>query len=302
MICEKIKLWKDDNEAYMQTYILHNSQEYKTGERRPAVIICPGGAYFKATDRESEPVAMRFATLGYNAFVLKYNTYYGDKIIDRKNPPPGNENTAYPQPLYDIAQAILTIRENAENWLIDTNKIILCGFSAGGHLVSGMGVHWQDELFTAKFNVDSELLRPSALILGYPLTDYLVMREGAKSDNPGAVAFQEIANKIVFGKTNPSDEELMKLSPVNYVSDKTPPTFLWHTADDESVYVSNSLRFATMLTKYKVPYELHIFESGVHGLSLADETTAANEKHVRPDCQVWFDLAATWLKKRLGSN
>ncbi|MDF2524578.1 MAG: alpha/beta hydrolase [Clostridiales bacterium] len=299
MICEKIKLWKDDNEAYLQTYILHNSQEFKTGERHPAVIICPGGAYFKATDREAEPVAMRFATLGYNAFVLKYNTYYGDKIIDRKNPPSGNENTAYPQPLYDLAQAILTIRENAENWLIDTNKIILCGFSAGGHLVSGMGVHWQDELFTDKFNVDSELFKPSAIILGYPLTDYLVMREGAKSDNPSAVAFQEIANKIVFGKTNPSDEELMKLSPVNYVSDKTPPTFLWHTADDESVYVSNSLRFATMLTKYKVPYELHIFESGVHGLSLADETTAANDKHVNPDCQVWFDLAETWLKKHI---
>jgi acetyl esterase/lipase len=299
MICEKIKLWKDDNEAYLQTYILNNSLDFKTGEKRPAVIICPGGAYFRTTDREAEPVAMRFATLGYNAFVLRYNTYYGDKVIDRRNPPPGNEKAAYPQPLYDLAQAILTIRENAESWLIDTSKIILCGFSAGGHLVSSMGVHWQDELVTAKFGVDSELFRPSALILGYPLTDYILMKEGAQSDNPGAVAFQEYSNKVVFRKSNPTEEELMKLSPANYVSDKTPPTFIWHTADDESVYVSNSLRFATMLTKYKVPYELHIFESGVHGLSLADETTAAKEEHINSGCQVWFELAASWLKKHL---
>jgi acetyl esterase/lipase len=303
MICEKIKLWNDDNEAYLQTYILNNSLDFKTGERRPAVIICPGGAYFKTTDREAEPVAMRFATLGYSAFVLRYNTYYGDKVIDRRNPPPGNEKTAYPQPLYDLAQAILTIRENAEAWFIDTSKIILCGFSAGGHLVSSMGVHWQDELLTSKFGVDSELFRPSALILGYPLTDYLLMKEGAKDvADAGAIAFQEFANKVVFGKSNPTDEELMKASPANYVSDKTPPTFIWHTADDESVYVPNSLRFASMLTKYKVPYELHIFESGVHGLSLADETTAAKSEHVNPGCQIWFELAARWLKKGLGHN
>jgi acetyl esterase/lipase len=299
MICDKIKLWKDDNDAYLETYILNNSQEFKTGERRPTVIICPGGAYFKTTDREAEPVAMRFATLGYNAFVLRYNTYYGDKIIDRKNPPLGNEKAAYPQPLYDLAKAMLTIRENAENWFVDTDKIILCGFSAGGHLVSSMGVHWQDEVLTSKFCVDSELFKPSALILGYPLTDYILMKKEVNTDNPGAAAFHEIANKVVFGKTNPTDEELMKLSPANYVSDKTPPTFLWHTADDESVYVSNSLSFANMLTKYKVPYELHIFESGVHGLSLAHETTAANNKHINTDCQVWFDLATSWLKKRL---
>ncbi|MCM8710341.1 alpha/beta hydrolase [Clostridium sp. SYSU_GA19001] len=300
MICEKIKLWKDNNEAYLQTYILHDSKEFNTGKKRPSIIICPGGAYFRTTDREAEPVAIRFATLGYNTFVLRYNTYYGDKVIDRRNPPPpGNEKTAYPQPLYDLAQAILTIREKAENWLIDTSKIILCGFSAGGHLVSSMGVHWQDELLTSKFNVDSELFRPRALILGYPLTDYILMKKEALSDNPGAVAFQEFSNKVVFGKSNPTEEELMKLSPANYVSDKTPPTFIWHTANDESVYVSNSLRFATMLTKYKVPYELHIFESGVHGLSLADETTAAKNEHVNPSCQVWFDLAASWLKKHM---
>jgi len=302
MVCEKIKLWKDDNEAYLQTYILNNSRNFKTGQRRPAVVICPGGAYFTTTDREAEPVAMRFATLGYNAFVLRYNTYYGDKVIDRRNPPTGNEKTVYPQPLYDLTQAILTIRENAESWFIDTSKIILCGFSAGGHLVSSMGVHWQDELLASKFGVDSELFKPSTLILGYPLTDYILMKKGVHVASADTIAFQEFANKVIFGKSNPTDEELMKVSPANYVSDKTPPTFIWHTADDQSVYVSNSLRFATMLTKYKVPYELHIFESGVHGLSLADETTAASDEHINPSCQVWFELAARWLKNRLGHN
>lgn len=297
MLCEKIKLWEDNEQGFLETYISKNSEEITTDKKRPTVIICPGGAFLATTDREAEPVAMRFVAQGYNAVVLRYNTYFGKKVTDRKNPPKGNDKSAYPQPLFDIAKAILIIRENAENWLVDNDKIVLCGFSAGGNVVANMGVHWQDELLKEKFNVSSEMFKPNAIILGYALTDHMAMKKGVSANNEGAKKFAELANKAAFGKEYPSEEELKEASPVNYVTEKVPPTFIWHTTDDAAVYVANSLGFASTLSKYKVPYELHIFETGVHGLSLCDETTAANEKHINTGCQQWFILAIKWLKK-----
>lgn len=81
----------------------------------------------------------------------------------------GNKDSKYPQPLFDLGKAILTVRQNADKWSVDINKIFVCGFSAGGHLVASLGVHWQDDLLKEKFNVDSELFRPNGLILGYPV-------------------------------------------------------------------------------------------------------------------------------------
>lgn len=300
MNCERIKLWDDNDYAYLETYILKNSMEYKTGEKRPLVIICPGGAYMHTTDREAEPVAMRFLSLGYHAAVLRYNTHFNGIVMDRKNPPPGNEKSAYPYPLYDLAKAMLTIRAHAESWFVDCDRIVLCGFSAGGHLAASMGVHWQDDFLKQKFDIGNDELKPGALILGYPLTDHHVMKQEVAGDSNKAMsAFNRIANKAGFGTEEPTDEELRNNSPVNFVSTQTPPTFLWHTANDGSVYVANSLNFASKLTENKVPYELHIFESGVHGLSLCDETSAAKENQIEPDCRIWFDLAATWLKKHV---
>ncbi len=297
MICEKIKLWEDNEQGFLETYISKNSEEITTDKKRPTVIICPGGAFLATTDREAEPVAMRFVAQGYNAIVLRYNTYFGKKVTDRKNPPKGNDKSAYPQPLFDIAKAMLIVRENAENWLVDNDKIVLCGFSAGGNVVANMGVHWQDELLKEKFNVGSEMFKPNAIILGYALTDHTVMKKGVSANNEGAKKFAELANKAAFGKEYPSEEELKEASPVNYVTENVPPIFIWHTADDAAVYVANSLGFASTLSKYKVPYELHIFETGVHGLSLCDETTAANENQINPGCQQWLGLAINWLRK-----
>lgn len=297
MICEKIQLWEDNEHGFIETYIPKNSEEIKYDKKRPTVIICPGGAFLATTDREAEPVAMRFVAQGYNAIVLRYNTYFGKKVMDRKNPPKANDKSAYPQPLFDIAKAMLIIRENAENWLVDNDKIVLCGFSAGGNVVANLGVHWQDDLLKEKFNVDSELFKPNAIIIGYGLTDHMAMKKGASFSNEGAKKFAELANKAAFGKEYPSDEELMNASPVNYVSEKVPPTFIWHTADDSSVYVTNSLNYASMLSKHKVPYELHIFEEGGHGLSLCDETTAAKDGDINPGCKPWVDLAINWLRK-----
>jgi len=298
MLIKKIQLWEDNEQVNLFTYIIDNSKEFQTDKKKPAVIICPGGGYLGTSDREAEPIAMRFAAQGYHTFVLRYNTYFTEWVSDFNNPPKGNEKSEYPGPLFDLAKAMMIVKENAEEWFVDSDKISICGFSAGAHLAASMGVHWQDDLLKEKFGVDSETFKPNTIILGYPLLDYEAMKEKLEaSPDKMLKGFFETSNKAVFGKPYPTDEELAKLSPVNYVTTNTPPTFIWHTADDGMVYVENSLNFATQLTKNKVPYELHIFESGPHGLSLCDETTAREESHINPHCSVWFDLAISWLKK-----
>lgn len=303
MLTETIQLWKDNEIATLNAYILNNSIEFQKDHLRPAVVICPGGAYLGTSDREAEPVALKFASLGYHTFVLRYTTYFKEFVQDLNNPPAANEKSVYPQPLFDLAKAMLIIRENASKWFVDTEKIALCGFSAGAHLAASMGVHWNSTLLTEKFKVYSEAFKPNSIILGYPLLDYQLMKEKVEVEtNEFIKRLWELSETSVFGTSNPIQEQFFNLSPVNYVSSKTPPTFIWHTADDSLVYAENSLRFATELSKHKVPYELHIFNSGVHGLSLCDETTAGDLSHLNPECRVWFDMANNWLKKHFISN
>jgi dipeptidyl aminopeptidase/acylaminoacyl peptidase len=118
-----------------------------------------------------------------------------------------------------------------------------------------------------------------------------------KINDPGLNEFWEISNNALFGEPNPSKDYLKELSPVNYVSKNTPPTFMWHTANDGLVPVGNSINFASELSKKGVPYELHIFEDGVHGLSLCNKLTANEAAHINKNAEVWFGMVLTWLKK-----
>lgn len=299
MVTQTIHLWQDRDDARLECYILHNSSEFQTDTKRPAVIICPGGAYLGTSDREAEPVALRFAAAGYHAFVLRYTTYYKEWVHDWQNPPPGNERSRFPQPLLDLAKTIALIRRHSEDWHVDAERIAVAGFSAGGHLAASLGVHWHEEFLKEELGIDNEQFRPNALILGYAVLDYLLMRdESAKADEMGRNLFR-ISNKALFGTPEPDEEQLAARSPVLHVSSHTPPTFIWHTAEDGLVYAQNSLHFATALAKQGIPYELHVFTSGEHGLSLGDETTAANPSQINPESAVWFELALNWLKKQM---
>lgn len=297
MLIEKINLWENNKEVTLTSYILDNSEEIRIN-KRPSIIICPGGGFLNTSDREAEPIAMKFAGEGYNTFVLRYTTYFNGPIKNFDNLPEGNRKSKNPQPLFDLAKAILTVRENADKWSIDTDKIFVCGFSAGGHLSASLGVHWQDELLKEKFNVDNELFKPNGLILGYPVLDYTLMKElMLEKGDKFLERYWEVSNNALFGEPNPSDEYIKELSPVNYVTSKTPPIFMWHTASDGLVSVRNSINFATELSKNGISYELHIFESGVHGLSLCNEVTANEDSHINAEVKVWFDMLLTWLKK-----
>lgn len=292
---KSIQLWDDNVHVKLQVYILHNSSTFQTNNNRPAVIICPGGGYLYTSDREAEPVALRFASKGYHVFVLRYSTYFNQPVKDLENHPEPNKKATYPQPLFDLAKAMLIIEENAAKWFVDTENIAICGFSAGGHLAASMGVHWNNELLKTKFNVKS-FLKPKAIILGYPLINYELMKERV---TPERKLYWDTSFTSLFGTSTPSQEQLRMVSVMNFVSKETPPTFIWHTADDASVYVENTLSYAQALTKHHVKYELHVFESGVHGLSLCDHTTAGDPNQLNPDCSIWFELAEKWLQKRI---
>ncbi|KAB1437522.1 alpha/beta hydrolase [Candidatus Galacturonibacter soehngenii] len=294
MIIKKRYVEENESGAYFTAYLLEDSKELLSGRKRPVVVIAPGGGYLFTSDREAEPIALKFLSLGYHAVVLRYTT--GDME--------GNKVGVGKQALKELAHTIRYLRRKSDLWMIDSQKVVVCGFSAGAHLAASLGVHWQDQsLLNALSNqAESDQIKPNALILGYALLDYNVMLKKAEREDLDEKAkanleFMKIANKALTGKSDLSQDIVKEYSPIYWVSQHTPPTFLWHTAKDNLVYAENSLKFALELAKHNVPYELHVFQDGEHGLSLANEVTANKKEQIDRECEVWFDLAVNWLKK-----
>ncbi len=296
MIFERCNLEPDNDKIYYAKYLLDNSEEIDVTRKHPAMIVCPGGGYLGTSDREAEPVAMHYLNKGYQTFVLRYNTA-------------ATGNSVWPNPLYDLCKMILIIREHSEAWHIDQDKIGIIGFSAGAHLCASLAVYWQDDWLKDRLDLeDSRVLRPAAVVLGYPLTDNIFQNEtAAKRDDMKDIdpksgiskqEFMETANTAILG-ADKSDERLREFSPRYHVTEYTPPVFLWHTAADSLVYVGNSLLFARELEKHEVPFELHIFETGEHGLSLANKNTADKPEMINAATGKWVELADIFLERHL---
>lgn len=293
MIVEKVSLWGEEKQAYYVKYLLEKSEEYWKDKRRPAMIVCPGGGYLMTSDREGEPVAMHYLNQGYQAFVLRYTSK--DK-----------GDSTYPNCLYDLAQMISLVRENAEEWNIDPDKIGIIGFSAGGHLCASLAAHWQDDFLREKLGKPSEQYRPNAVILGYPVLDFITQQEETKNDPTAEIvdpqwghskaSFMKIADQALAGN-DLSPERFYEVSPINHITEKVPPIFIWHTATDGLVYVTQSMKFAIALKHHNVPFELHIFEEGDHGLSLANEVTASHPGHIMNDVALWTEQADRFIKR-----
>lgn len=246
----------------------------------PAMIVLPGGAYIACAPNEGEPIARFFAERGFAAFVLKYSTMYENFAPARGEPV--NKNVHFPGPLLDLGRAVLTIRERAGEWGVSREKIALCGFSAGGHLAASYITGWNGAEL-AVLGVPPEKLRPSAAVLCYPVTDFGILlsqraREAA-----------QMVYQALFGTSEPALEQLALRSPARHVTDSTPPTFIWHTADDDRVPVQNSLVMASALERAGVPFELHVFDHGPHAADLSCGLPA----------EVWPDLAERFLKRIL---
>lgn len=298
MIHKTISLYEDRPHITLTTYVLDNSPEMLNGRKRPAVLVCPGGAYLGCSDREAEPVAMRFAAMGYHAFVLRYATYFiqfsgpGDLSENM----PVNPDSLYPASMRDIGKAFLTIRAHADEWLVDTDKIAICGFSAGGHNCAMYATSWHRPVLHEHLGVQAEELKPAAAIIGYPISDYHIMF-GEVTD-PIAQKISHAASIALLGTTTPTKAQLDEVSPTQLVTKQTPPMFVWATGADDLVPVENSTVLATTLARQGVPFELHVFEEGAHGLSLADQATAGSSMNIDHDAAKWMSLAEAWLIKR----
>ena len=155
MIHEKIEIQLKDSEfkANLFTYFLDNSPEIDPERKRPVVLICPGGGYQMTSDREAEALAVRFMAMGYHAAILRYSV----------------APARFPEALLQLATAVAMLRENAEKWHIDTEKIVVQGSSAGGHLAASLGVFWNKPFVAEALGMDSEKFRPNGLMLSYPV-------------------------------------------------------------------------------------------------------------------------------------
>ena len=226
-----------------------------------AVIICPGGGYgILAAGHEGVDVAKCFNEMGVTAFVLKYRLP-SDKIMVNKEI----------GPIQDAQRSIEIVRTRAKEWGINKNKIGIVGFSAGGHLASTAGTHFQNNYLNPGKKAN---LRPDFMILGYPVISF--------SDSIG----HRGSRNNLLGE-NPSPEKIIEYSNELQVTKKTPPTFLVHAMDDKGVPVQNSVHFYEALQKNKVPSEIYLYEKGGHGFGLNNATSDVK----------WMDLAEEWMKK-----
>jgi acetyl esterase/lipase len=225
-----------------------------------AVIICPGGGYGGLlTKREGSDVARAFAKLGVTAFVLKYRLP-DDRIMEDKSI----------GPLQDALQALKTVRQNADKWNIDLQKIGIMGFSAGGHLASSAGTHYDARIIENPEKID---LRPDFMVLVNPVISF--------SDEIGHIG----SRNNLLGKSA-SAEKINFFSNELHVNQSSPQTFLVHTADDTVVLPENSFRFYHALRKNKVNAELHIYSEGEHGFLK------------KPVFEEWFGRVVNWMKDR----
>jgi len=236
--------------------------------------------------------------MGYHAFVLRYSTYGEGKPVEVPDNAmlPVNPRSVHPAPVRDIATALVTIRSNADEWSVDTNRVAICGFSAGAHNCAMYSVLWNQPIITEFTGVEPDQLRPAAAIFGYGVFDFRLMRDFKRDDE--AKRLSSAANVALFGTASPDRAQLEELSPILHVSDKTPPAFLWGTAEDALVPIENTTQMAAAFARANVPFEVHIFESGAHGLSLADQSSAHSSINIDRDAARWADLVQRWLHKR----
>ena len=233
--------------------------------RRPAVLILPGGGYEYVSDREAEPVALRFLSKGYAAFILRYSC----------GPHP------FPVALREAAMAMKYIRLQAERLSIHPGMVAAIGFSAGGHLCGTLGTLY-DGAEVADIGPAAQL-RPDALGLCYPVA----MSWGRTHEG----SFQN----LTFG-----DQALRsRLSLEKLVKPGMPPAFLWHTRQDDAVPCRNSLILATAMEEAGVPFTLHVYHKGGHGLSVVDETVypAAEVPQVSGDVPGWADAMLAFFRE-----
>ena len=226
-----------------------------------AVVVCPGGGYrMLAMNHEGHQIARWLNSFGVSAYLVTYRL--------------GKDGYRHPVPMHDGQRALRTVRANATPWQIDPSRVGVLGFSAGGHLASTLGTHFDAGNAEASDPIDQVSSRPDFMVLLYPVISFTETYQHAGS------------RKMLLGEdANPA--LVASLSNETQVKDDTPPTFLVHTSEDTSVPPQNSIFFYLALREKGVPVELHIYEKGRHGLGMGDRGSAFSSWPER--CEEWME-------------
>lgn len=247
-------------EATLEGYILDCELSLGQETSRPAIVVCPGGGYLYCSPREAEPIALRYAARGFHAFILRYSVKW---------------DAANFSPLQEVSWVIGLLREHAEEWHIDPNKIVTCGFSAGGHLALAAGLLAEN--------------KPNAMILNYPAVNL-----------PNAQGVNFIL-KVLTGRQDVTDEDSAYFSLTNHITKDAPPVFMAATAED-LLTGHGALPVANAYNSLGLGYELHVFQHGPHGYALADETSADGSTQMLNESYAhWHDLSVNWLHRIFGA-
>ena len=262
------ELGENDANAYMNCYLPDTMAEKESGTNpiHPAMVICPGGGYGMVSNREAEPIALKFLEMGFSVFVVWYSV----------------KPHFFPQQLLEVAGAMELIHRNADEWEVDSSNISIIGFSAGGHLACQYSNRYDCPEIKAVF---PESRPVKSAVLCYPVI----------TQNPTFTHRGTMFNFV--GGHEPVDGYELGCGCEHLVSEKTPPTFLWHTAEDASVPVENSLIYASALSAHKIPFELHVYPFGHHGLGAAEARTCKNWNDKLEYCHQWIGQCKKWLKE-----
>ncbi len=228
------------------------------------LIFVPGGSMTHIPVEETEKTAIAFAARGFQVFTLRYS------FTSEKSP-------LYPAPLIDLANAVKLVKDHAKVWHLAKRHLILMGFSAGGHVVSLYNDYWASDWLRDLTGIKRRILKPRAVILGYPVID--------------------LDKGFPPAKTLPNwTDDVTRYNASLHVNRKNRPTFLWTTYDDDFVSVTNTMAYANALSREGVPMELHVFTHGPHGLDIANALTAHHPGGDNPHVAHWVQLACEWVR------
>lgn len=253
-----------ESDAVLTTYVRPQEGFLAEEGGRWGVIVLPGGGYQVNAKSEGEPVALAFLGAGVQAFLLEYSV----------------APARWPQQLLEVASAIAWLRANASKYGVASDKIAVCGFSAGGHLAGCAANLWGHPVIAEKLGLTDEQARPDAAVLCYPV---ITMGEFGSS----------MTRANLFGGEVTAPETSLEKS----VTRRNPPTFLWATCTDGSVPVENTIMYASALREQEIPFEVHIFDRGPHAMGLATGESAWQVDRTDERAWAWHPLCVSWLKR-----